>query len=186
MPNLITIDTPRLRLRQWCDADYTPFARLNADPQVMQFMLCCLDETTSNASADRFRRLMEQQGWGMWAVECKATQTFIGFVGLYQTTAAVPCSPCVEIGWRLAREHWGKGYATEAARAALRIGFEVLQLAEIVAFTALINTRSQAVMERLGMQRDPHTFQHPNVPLGNPLRAHCLYRLPHTTYTANG
>lgn len=173
----VILETPRLRLRQWQDSDYAPFARLNADPQVMQFMLACMDEQASNASADKFRQLITEQGWGMWAVECKANQTFIGFVGLYRTNAAVPCLPCVEIGWRLAGEHWGKGYATEAARAALCFGFEVLQLPEIVAFTAVINQRSQAVMERLGMQRDLHTFQHPNVPIGNPLREHCLYRL---------
>ena len=183
---LITTETPRLRLRQWYDTDYAPFARLNADPQVMQFMLGCLDETTSNANANTFRQLIAQHGWGIWAVECKTTQTFLGFVGLHQTTAAIPCLPCVEIAWRLAAEHWGKGYATEAARAALRFGFEVLQLPEIVAFTAVINKRSQAVMERLGMQRDLHTFQHPNVPIGNPLREHCLYRLQSFSHSANG
>lgn len=174
---LITVETPRLLLRQWCDADYALFARMNADPQVMQFLLGCMDKTASDTNADKFRQLIAQQGWGIWAVELKAPQTFIGFVGLHKTTVAVPCFPCVEIAWRLAAEHWGKGYATEAARAALRIGFEVLHLPEIVAFTAMINQRSQAVMERLGMQRDLQTFEHPSVPVGNPLREHCLYRV---------
>ena len=173
----ITLRTSRLLLRQWQDTDYAPFARINADPQVMQFMLGCLDEKASNASADKFRQLITDHGWGMWAVEHQATKNFIGFVGLYQTRAAVPCWPCTEIGWRLASEHWGKGYATEAARAALRFGFATLQLLEIVAFTAVINQRSQAVMERLGMQRDCHTFQHPSVPVSHSLHEHCLYRL---------
>lgn len=181
----ITLRTSRLLLRQWQDVDYAPFARINADPQVMQFMLGCLDEKASNASADKFRQLIEEHGWGMWAVEHQATATFIGFVGLYQTRAAVPCLPCVEIGWRLASEHWGKGYATEAARAVLHFGFTTLQLPEIVAFTAVINQRSQAVMERLGMQRDCHTFQHPSVPVGHSLREHCLYRLATMSSTGN-
>jgi RimJ/RimL family protein N-acetyltransferase len=176
MTELIEVETKRLRLRQWQAADREPFAALNADPRVMVFFPSPLTRRDSDALADRCQSLIEERGWGFWAAELKNTRTFIGFVGLHTPAAELPFSPCVEIGWRLAFQHWGQGLATEAATQALRIGFDVLGLWEIVSFTALANRKSRAVMERLGM-RESGTCEHPQVPQGNPLRLHCLYRL---------
>jgi RimJ/RimL family protein N-acetyltransferase len=175
---LIELDTARLRLRQWRDEDLGPFARLNADPRVMEFFPSRLDREESDAMANRIRGKIAERGWGLWAVEERASGEFTGFIGLQPPAARLPFSPCIEIGWRLARAYWGKGYATEGARASLRAGFDQLGLDEIVSFTALGNRRSRAVMERLGMLEDSHgAFDHPSVPEGSPVRAHCLYRL---------
>jgi RimJ/RimL family protein N-acetyltransferase len=133
--------------------------------------------------ADRCQSLIAERGWGFWAVESKATQEFIGFVGLHTPAAELPFSPCVEVGWRLAYQHWGKGFASEAARECLRLGFELLKLKEVVSFTAVGNLRSRAVMARLGMQV-AGTFEHPQVSEGSVLRPHCLYRLSRETYDA--
>ncbi|GGM08920.1 GCN5 family N-acetyltransferase [Pseudomonas asuensis] len=149
---------------------------LNADPEVREHFPSLLDRASSEAECERIQGRIEQHGWGFWAVELKETREFIGFTGL-NTPEGLPCSPCVEIGWRLAKPYWGRGYASEAAREALRIGFEQLKLDEIVAFTALSNYRSRAVMERLGMQDAHEEFDHPRVPAGHPVRRHCLYRL---------
>ena len=181
MPELIELETERLRLRQWTPADRAPFAALNADPRVMEFLSEPLTRVASDAMADRCQALLQERGWGFWVVECKASGQFAGFVGLHVPSAALPFSPCVEIGWRLAAQHWGKGLATEAAREALRVGFERLGLSEIVSFTALGNARSRAVMGRLGM-REAGTFEHPHLPEGSPLRPHCLYRLGRDAY----
>ena len=142
----------------------------------MEFFPATLTREKSDALADRLEGLIAERGWGFWAVEVKDSGAFAGFTGLHTPKAELPFSPCVEIGWRMLPEFWDKGYATEAAREALRVGFSELNLPEIVSFTALPNTRSWAVMERLGMRRDPATFEHPDVPEG-PLRTHCLYRL---------
>ncbi len=152
MAELIEFDTGRLRLRQWRAADRMPFAALNADPRVMEFFPAPLDHIESDTMADRCQSLITERGWGFWAVEIKKTREFIGFVGLHTPDPDLPFSPCVEIGWRLAFCYWGKGFATEAARGALRVGFESLGLPEIVSFTAVGNLRSRAVMERLGMR----------------------------------
>jgi RimJ/RimL family protein N-acetyltransferase len=171
------LETDRLLLRQWRTADKVPFAQLNADARVMEYYPACLTTAESDGFVDRLTALIADRGWGLWAVELKNTQKFIGYVGLHVPTADLPCNPCVEVGWRLAYEYWGQGYAPEAAKAALQFGFESLQLAEIVSFTAMGNMRSQRVMEKLGMHRDSETFEHPSVPLDNPLREHCLYRI---------
>jgi RimJ/RimL family protein N-acetyltransferase len=143
----------------------------------MEFFPNLLDRAASDAMIDRLQALIFDRGWGLWAVELKADKQFIGFVGLHIPKADLPCSPCVEIGWRLACEYWGKGYATEAARGVLRVGFDRLNLTEIVSFTATINRRSRAVMERLGMDLDTETFEHPSVLAGHILCEHVLYRL---------
>lgn len=174
---IIDIETERLRLRQWCPADYEPFAMLNADSKVMEFFPATLTQTESDAFAVRCQSLIAERGWGFWAVEIKSTREFIGFVGLHIPAAELPFSPCVEVGWRLAAQYWGRGYATEAARAALRIGFEQLRLSEIVSFTSIYNLRSRAVMEKLEMHEAETTFEHPHVPMDCILRKHCLYRL---------
>ncbi|SPP63473.1 GNAT family N-acetyltransferase [Nitrospira lenta] len=177
MAKLIEFDTERLLLRQWNDADLGPFAALNADPAVMQFYPAPLSRTESDAMANRCQSLITERGWGLWAVEKKDIHEFIGYVGLHIPASELPFSPCVEVGWRLAAEHWGKGFATEAARGALRTGFESLALPEIVSFTSIGNLRSRAVMERLGMWQTDESFEHPAIPVGSTLRKHCLYRL---------
>jgi RimJ/RimL family protein N-acetyltransferase len=177
MSTPIEFETTRLLLRQWRPSDREPFAALNADPVVMTHFPAPLTREESDALADRCERLIAERGWGAWATEIKATGEFIGYVGLHIPRDDLPLSPCVEIMWRLARAHWGQGFATEAARGALRIGFEVLSLPEIVSFTVPANTRSRAVMERLGMQMDAAIFEHPALPVGHALRTHVSYRL---------
>jgi RimJ/RimL family protein N-acetyltransferase len=179
MPRLIEPDTARLLLRQWRSSDRAPFAQLNADPRVMEFFPSTLTREQSDVIADRCESFISEHGWGLWAVELKTAGSFIGFVGLNIPAGQLPFSPCVEIGWRLAFDYWGHGFATEAAEQALRVGFDVLDLKEIVSFTAVINHRSRAVMERLRMTQSA-PFEHPNVPIGSPLREHCLYRARRT------
>jgi RimJ/RimL family protein N-acetyltransferase len=184
MAELIEFDTERLRLRQWRAADREPFARLNADPRVMEFFSSPLARSASDAMAERIQSLISERGWGLWAVEVKEGSEFIGFVGLDTPAPELPFSPCVEVGWRLAFRHWDKGYATEAANGALQVGFELLRLPNIVSFTAVHNRRSRAVMDRLGMCEAAETFEHPHVPVGSPLRQHCLYRLSREQWQA--
>lgn len=177
--------TPRLVLRAWRAGDLAPFAALNADAAVMAHFPATLSAAESDAMARVCQQRLAAQGWGFWAVQRRDTREFIGFVGLNRPQAALPFSPCVEIGWRLARAHWHQSFATEAAHEALRVGFEALDLPEIVAFTALANRPSQAVMHRLGMARDARgDFDHPAVPVGHVLRRHGLWRLPRAEWLA--
>ena len=175
------VRTDRLLLRRWRPDDLPSFAALNADPQVMEHFPSTLSGEESDASAARIDAHLEEHGWGLWAVEVRtgaARDRFAGFTGLNPTTFDAPFTPCVEVGWRLARWAWGHGYATEAARRALEVGFDGLGLEEIVSFTVPPNVRSQAVMQRLGMHREPaDDFDHPLVPDGHRLRRHVLYRL---------
>jgi len=188
MAEIIEFETDRLRLRQWLASDREPFAALNADPRVMEFFPATLDRATSDGAADYCEALIAKRGWGFWAAEVKGSGQFIGFVGLH-TPSELPFSPCVEIAWRLAFKHWGKGFASEAASGALQVGFGLLNLPEIVSFTAVRNLRSRAVMERLGMREAPSTFEPPHIPVDSPLRLHCLYplsrddwnKIPHNT-----
>jgi len=173
----IEFDTQRLRLRQWRRADYRPLADLNADPKVMEYFPATQDRKASEAAAEQMHAEIAERGWGLWAVERRDTEEFIGFVGLHVPASPLPFMPCVEVGWRLATAHWGKGFASEAAAAALQVGFERVQIPEIVSFTALSNKKSRAVMARIGMRDTGVTFQHPKVPLKSPLRQHCLYLL---------
>jgi RimJ/RimL family protein N-acetyltransferase len=174
---IIEPGTARLKLRQWKQVDREPFARLNADPGVMEFYPRVLDRRQSDAMADRIESLIAEHGWGFWAVETRDGGEFIGMVGLHSPSKDLPCSPCVEIGWRLARPYWGKGYATEAATAALDTGFTTLGLERIVAFTSVQNRRSRAVMERLGMENTGNDFLHPHIRALSGLQLHCLYRI---------
>ncbi|MCU0634779.1 MAG: GNAT family N-acetyltransferase [Gemmatimonadaceae bacterium] len=175
------IRTPRVRLRRWRDADRAAFAALNADARVMQHFPALLTAAESDALADRIERHFEVHGFGLWALEIPGRAAFAGFVGLSRPSFDAHFTPCVEIGWRLAFEHWGAGYATEAARAVLAVAFEALRLAEVVSMTVPANIRSRRVMERIGMSRDPaDDFDHPLVT--GPLRRHVLYRLPSATY----
>lgn len=184
MPNLIELETERLHLRQWRPNDRAPFAALNADARVMEHFPAPLSREESDEMADRCERLINERGWGFWAAELKETGAFIGFVGLHVPPSNLPCAPCVEIGWRLAHAHWQRGYASEAARHALRFAFQTLALPEVVAFTTPSNQRSLAVMARLGMN-EAGTFEHPFVPEGNALRTHRLFRLPRAQYLAS-
>jgi len=174
---IIEVDTPRLRLRQWRETDRGPFAALNADPEVMEFFRSVQSRESSDASIDAWQAELVARGWSNWALELRASGEFLGFTGLSVPRRALPFSPCVEIGWRLARRHWGQGYATEAARAALEIGFARLDLPEIVSFTTVGNRRSRAVMERIGLRDTRQDFEYPGFPEGHALRRHCLYRL---------
>ncbi|HET7474170.1 MAG TPA: GNAT family N-acetyltransferase [Candidatus Limnocylindrales bacterium] len=170
--------TERLLLREWLESDREPYATLNADPDVMRFMSRSLDRAESDAMIDRIGRHWDTDGHGLWAIERLRDGSFIGFVGLTSPNFEAPFTPAVEIGWRLARSAWGHGYATEGARAALAWGFEQLGLDEIVSFTTPANVRSRAVMARLGMTHDPaDDFDHPNLPVGHPIRRQVLYRL---------
>lgn len=171
------LQTERLLLRHWQSADRAPFAALNADPEVMHHFPERLTRRQSDALADRIGLAMERQGWGLWALEERATGRFIGFTGLARPGFQAPFMPAVEIGWRLERAAWGHGFASEAARAAAQFAFGELALAEIVSLAVVANERSRAVMRRLGMTHDAaHDFDHPLVEPPH-LRRHVLYRL---------
>lgn len=174
----VALRTERLLLHRWRDGDRAPFAELNADPEVMEHFPAPLTAAESDAMVARIEATFDDRGFGLWAVEVTATGAFTGFVGLWPVGFDAHFTPAVEVGWRLARAHWGRGYATEAARAATADGFGRLGLAEIVSFTAVVNLPSQRVMERLGMTHDPRDdFDHPALPPGHRLRRHVLYRL---------
>ena len=172
------IVTDRLILREWRESDREPFARLNADPRVMEFMPAILSRDESDALVDRIVEDIARSGYGLWAAEIRDTDEFIGFVGLSVPTFQAAFTPCVEIGWRVAADYWGAGLATEGARAIVRRAFEDLNVNDLVSFTATGNTRSRRVMEKIGMTRDAgEDFDHPLLPEGHPLRRHVLYRL---------
>lgn len=169
--------TPRLILRRWRADDLAPFAAMNADPRVMEFLPAPLSPSECQILIARLEAHFDEHGFGFWAVELPDQATCIGFVGLSVPRFEAHFTPCVEIGWRLAADFWGQGLATEAARAALAFGFNNLGLKEIVSFTVPQNVRSRRVMERLGMTRDPHDdFDHPALPVGHRLSRHVLYR----------
>ncbi len=172
------IVTDRLLLRRWRHSDLAPFATLNADARVREFLPGILTRDASDRLAGRIAAHFDAHGFGLWAVEIRDVEPFAGFIGLSIPDFEAPFTPCVEVGWRLAARHWGHGYATEGARAALRFGFETLGLGEIVSFTVPQNARSRRVMERLGMTRDAaDDFDHPSLPDGHPLKHHVLYRI---------
>ena len=172
------LETDRLILRAFVDRDREPFARMNGDPRVMEHFPGLLTREESDELVDRFAQRWAEDGLGLWALERRDDGSFIGFAGLAPPRFEVVFTPAVEVGWRLAVDAWGHGYATEAARVALRFGFEERNLDEILSWTVPANVRSRAVMERLGMTHDPtDDFDHPNIPVGSPLRRHVLYRL---------
>jgi RimJ/RimL family protein N-acetyltransferase len=172
------IRTPRLLLREWRPEDRAPFAALNADPRVMEHFPGVLSRRQSDALARRCERHFDLHGFGPWAVEVPGVAPFAGFVGLVVPAFEAHFTPCVEIGWRLAAEHWGHGYASEAALGSAAQAFEVAGLDELVSFTTPANVRSQAVMRRIGMTHDPaDDFDHPSFPSGHRLSRHVLYKL---------
>lgn len=176
------LETERLFLRPWAEADYPAFRRLNADPRVMAFFPAPLTDDESDALLDRFRAHQAEHGFSIWAVEDKAGG-LAGSAGLARVRFDAPFTPCVEIGWRFFPSYWGKGHAEEAARRALEFAFVTLNLPEVTAFTTMGNLHSQGLMRRLGMSRDPaEDFDHPHLPAGHPLLRHVLYRIRKTAW----
>jgi RimJ/RimL family protein N-acetyltransferase len=165
----------QVTLRQWRDCDLEPYTAMNADPEVMRYFPSLLSREQSEASLARQRSFIEQRGWGLWVLEVDGS--FAGFTGLAIPSFDAPFVPCVEVGWRLRREYWGKGLAYRGALQALNYGFSILKLAEIVSFTAAVNTPSRRLMARLGFGHDAASdFEHPSIPEGHELRRHVLYR----------
>jgi RimJ/RimL family protein N-acetyltransferase len=184
MSAIVTLSNGRICLRGWRDEDRHAFAAMNADARVMEFFPSRLSRVESDTMVDRIQEHFEEHGFGLWAIEVPNVAPFIGFAGLGVPRFSAHFTPCVEVGWRLAYAHWGHGYATEAARWALGYGFGTLALSEIVSFTSATNNRSRAVMERLGMHRDPaDDFDHPALPERHPLRRHVLYRIGSGSYS---
>jgi RimJ/RimL family protein N-acetyltransferase len=178
MKSTTILNTDRLILRPWLAADREPFARINRDPAVMEFMPALLTAEENNSFVDRIEEHFETHGFGLWATELRDLTRFIGYVGLAVPRFQAPFTPAVEIGWRLASDVWRQGLATEAAHAVVRHAFEVLRIPNLVSFTVPANLPSRRVMEKLGMTHDPSDdFDHPLLPDGHPLRRHVLYRL---------
>ena len=172
------IGTERLILRKWRESDREAFARMNCNPEVMEHFPALLSRQESDAMLDRAQSHLQRYGFGPWAAELRESQEFIGFISLFIPQFEASFTPCVEIGWRLVREHWGKGLAIEGARAVVRHGFQVQGLRELVSFTVPANLRSLRVMQKLGMTHDPRDdFDHPSISVGHSLRRHVLYRL---------
>jgi 3-dehydroquinate dehydratase/shikimate dehydrogenase len=174
------ITTERLILRPWKDKDFLPFAEMNADPRVREFFPSVLTPEESDTEARRFQAAYARDGFCMFAAELAATGEFIGIIGMQTMTFEVPgvAQPAVEIGWRLSHQHWGKGLATEGARAVIRYAFATLRLDEVVAITVPVNLRSRRVMEKIGMKHVPELdFDHPRIAQGHSMRAHVLYSL---------
>jgi RimJ/RimL family protein N-acetyltransferase len=178
MSTLAALSSDRILLRRWREEDREAVAAMNSDARVMEFFSTNLSRAESDAMVDRIETHFGEHGFGLWAIEAPDVAPFIGFAGLMVARFRAPFAPCVEVGWRLAFAHWGHGYATQAARLALGYGFGTLALPDVVSFTSVTNHRSRAVMERLGMRRDPaEDFDYPSFPEGHPLRRHVLYRL---------
>lgn len=171
-------ETDRLILRQWKESDRPKFREIETDPAVMEFYPKIRTAKEGKEFVDAQIKSIREQGYGLWAVELKDTGAFIGYVGLIHWPDGFHFAPATEIGWMIGRKHWGKGYAPEAARKALQVGFEELGLSEIVSMTAVVNKRSIRVMEKITMLCDPaDNFDHPRVPNGHVLQPHVLYRI---------
>jgi ribosomal-protein-alanine N-acetyltransferase len=172
------IRTERLTLRRWSPEDLEPFAALNADPRVMEYFPALMTRPESDSLVQRIEQHFERHGFGLWALEESSSSRFTGFVGLMIPSFEASFMPCVEVGWRIAAEFWGRGYAPEAARAAVAFAFEQLGLTEVVAFTATLNARSRRVMEKIGMSHDStRDFDHPKLPRGHALERHVFYQI---------
>jgi 3-dehydroquinate dehydratase/shikimate dehydrogenase len=178
MSTKITLKTKRLILRPWREEDLHAFAQLNADPRVMEFFPSVRDLEESSKEYNFVHDCFEKYGWGFWAVSIIDGPEFIGFIGLKHANLLSTNSPPVEVGWRLAYDYWGKGYATEGALESLKFGFTDLNLNEIVSYTPVGNIRSRNVMEKIGMHHNDHDdFDHPKLPEGHHLQRHVLYRI---------
>lgn len=173
---MIYLETSRLLLRDWEEADLEPFSRLNADEQVMRYFPKTLSPEETHGFYQSIVAEFKECGFGLYAVEVKERKEFIGFIGFHRPTFESDFTPCVEIGWRLKKEAWGKGYATEGATACLQLGFNQLGFDEVYSFTATINTPSQNVMTKIGMSY-LKLFDHPRVEKDSPLCKHVLYHV---------
>ncbi len=171
------LNTKRLLLRQWQPKDHELMAVINADPEVMEFYPSCQTREQSFKMTNYMESLIAERAWGFWAVETKHDQQFIGFVGLHQPNYDLPVKPCIEVGWRLKKQAWGKGYAPEAAKEALNFAFSQLKLDCVYSFASVINTRSISVMEKIGMFNTNNNFAHPMVPPDHKLTEHVLYKI---------
>lgn len=169
-------ETGRLSFRQWNDGDKNEFRLMNADPKVMEHFPAALNNEESDRLLERIRNSMAHDGFGLWAVEKKIDGELIGFIGFDRTTFKSSFTPCIEIGWRLKKAAWGQGFATEGATACLRYGFSVLGFNEVYSFTAVVNKRSERVMQRIGLIRIGK-FDHPKVDDGSILKRHVLYKI---------
>lgn len=182
----ILLNTPRLLLRPWKEADLALFAEMNRDPRVREFFPSLLKQEESDRMAHAYMSHIEIYGWGLWAVELKANGHFIGFIGLQHVDFVAPFTPAVEIGWRLAHPYWGNGYATEGALEALNCAFLQIKLPQVVSFAVYNNQRSQQVMKKIGMHHRPEEdFEHPLLPQGHPMRKHVLYRVSRDDWEKN-
>jgi len=184
-PPVLDLQGPRILLRPWRASDLAPFAALNADREVMEHFPALLTREESDAMVTRAEAHLAAHGFTLWALEVPGEVPFAGFVGLVVPKFRAHFTPCVEVGWRLAREYWGRGYAVEAATVTLRAAFGPLGLREIVSLTVPANVRSRRVMERLGMRHSlADDFEHPLVPVGHRLRRHVLYRIAREEWAA--
>lgn len=179
------IETGRLLLRQWIKEDFLPFAEMCSNKHVMEFFPKTQTPEESYEMAEQIQSLIKERGWGFWAVEIPNQDKFIGFIGLHTPKYSMPFSPCVEVGWRLSNQHWGKGYATEGAKAALEFAFNKLQLNEVVSYTTVDNVRSEAVMKKIGMHNSGQNFMHPAIDASHPQCAHILYRINRLDWRQN-
>ena len=177
MVTMFELETERLLLRPWKDSDYDTYARMSRDPDIVRFFPGILNRVESDAEVDYWRSSFKNEGWGFWALEEKTTKEFVGYTGLMHTLPEHPFPRCVEIGWKLARSSWGKGYATEAARRALAFGFTELGQDAIFAYASVDNAASIKVIKRLGMSETPLTFEHPFLVREHPYRLTRLYRI---------
>ena len=183
MISIKSLTTERLILRQWKSEDHAPFAELNSCKEVMEYFPSTLNEVESLNLAIKLAQLISNRGWGLWAVEEKSSNEFIGFVGLHNSPAELEVSPAIEIGWRLSKQFWGKGYATEAAEKVLEFAFNDLNIACVVSFTAAVNKPSQKVMSRIKMINTERNFQHPLV-ANIQLKEHVLYKITKDEWVA--
>jgi len=177
MARIIQLRSERLILRQWEDKDYAPFASINSDPEVMHYLPKILSLEESNQFADRIRDIIQDRGWGLWALELKDTGEFIGYTGLHDIDNQLPFAPGIEIGWRISKEFWGNGYTSEAAKEILRFAFISLQLEKIYSFSSKENKRSISVMKKIGLKNTYTNFSHPCLPDNHKLTEHVLFKL---------
>ncbi len=178
------LETARVILRQWQAPDYSAFAAMNADSEVMRFFPKLLSTEESDTLTRKFEMLIANQGWGFWVAQRKSDGAFMGLVGLNHVSD-LPISDCMEVGWRLAELYWGHGYVTEAALASLHFAFDILAQSQVVAFTATINSNSRSVMRRLGMKNREENFQHPKIAEGSELREHVVYEIDREAFYEN-
>ncbi len=174
---MIAVETNRLVLRQWRSDDKLPFSKINADSRVMEYFPNTLSAQQSDELVDRFSQDIDASGWGFWAAERRDTNEFIGFIGINYSPDGLPFAPCVDIGWRLASQHWGLGFATEGAMGAMDYAFGLANLKQLVSMTPVSNAASENVMKKLGMAKQKDTFLHPKIAPGHPLQEHVLYTM---------